>query len=140
MDAAAHAGRLGLGLWWLRRQLHSVFGWLGASIRNRNFAYHLQLAERFNPAAARRPFARHLRRDRDGRERLPFRIVDLLRVVVGFNIGVELGQVAIVAVVFPVLFWLRRAWFYQPYILHGVSAVLILISGLWFVERAFGLG
>jgi hypothetical protein len=71
---------------------------------------------------------------------LPFRMVDLLRVVVGFNIGVELGQVAIVAVVFPVLFWLRRAWFYQPYILHGVSAVLILISGLWFVERAFGLG
>ncbi len=70
---------------------------------------------------------------------LPFRMVDLLRVVVGFNVGVELGQVAIVAVVFPILFWLRKTEFYQPYILKGVSAVLILVSGWWFVERAFGL-
>ena len=71
---------------------------------------------------------------------LPFRMVDLLKVVIGFNVGVELGQVAIVAVIFPLLFWLRRAWFYQPYILKGVSSVLILISGWWFFQRALGLG
>ena len=71
---------------------------------------------------------------------LPFRMVDLLRVVIGFNVGVELGQAAIVAVIFPILFWLRKTWLYQPYILQGVSAVLILISGWWFVQRAFGLG
>ena len=70
---------------------------------------------------------------------LPFRMVDLLKVVIGFNIGVELGQIAIVAVIFPILFWLRKTSFYQPYILKGVSAVLILISGWWFVQRAFGL-
>ena len=70
---------------------------------------------------------------------LPFRMVDLLRVVVGFNIGVELGQIAIVAVVFPILFWLRKTQVYQPYILKGVSTVLILVSGWWFVQRAFGL-
>lgn len=70
---------------------------------------------------------------------LPFRMVDLLRVVIGFNIGVELGQIAIVAVTFPILFWLRKTPAYQPYILKGVSAVLILVSGWWFVERAFDL-
>ena len=71
---------------------------------------------------------------------LPFRMVDLLWVVVGFNIGVELGQVAIVAVVFPVLFWLRKTSLYQPVILKGVSVVLVLIAGWWFIQRAFGLG
>ena len=45
---------------------------------------------------------------------LPFRMVDLLRSVVGFNIGVELGQVAIVAALFPLLFLLRRWGLYQP--------------------------
>ncbi len=70
---------------------------------------------------------------------LPFRMVDLLKIVIGFNIGVELGQVAIVAVIFPILFLLRKTSFYQPIILKGVSAVLVLIAGWWFVQRAFGL-
>ncbi len=70
---------------------------------------------------------------------LPFRMVDLLRVVIGFNIGVELGQIAIVAVIFPILYLLRTTSFYQPAILRGVSAVLIVISGWWFIQRAFGL-
>lgn len=71
---------------------------------------------------------------------LPFRMVDLLWVVVGFNIGVELGQLAIVAVIFPLLFLLRKSRFYEPLILKGVSVILILIAGWWFVQRAFELG
>ena len=71
---------------------------------------------------------------------LPFRMVDLLKVVIGFNIGVELGQVAIVAVLFPILFVLRKSSLYQPWVLKGVSAVLIVISGWWFAQRALGLG
>ena len=70
---------------------------------------------------------------------LPFRMVDLVGVVLGFNLGVEIGQVAIVAVVFALLFWLRKSTIYQPFVLRGVSVVLILIAGWWFVERAFGL-
>jgi hypothetical protein len=71
---------------------------------------------------------------------LPFRMVDLLRVVVGFNIGVELGQIAIVVVLFPLLFSLRKSWSYEPFVLKGVSAVLILVSSWWFVQRALGVG
>ncbi len=71
---------------------------------------------------------------------LPFRVVDLMWVVIGFNVGVELGQIAIVAVIFPILFWLRKSFIYQPYILRGVSALLALVAAWWFIERAFGLG
>lgn len=70
---------------------------------------------------------------------LPFRMGNLLRIVVGFNIGVELGQLAIVAVLFPVLFLMRRSLSYEPLVLRGVSSVLVLISGWWFVQRSFGL-
>jgi len=70
---------------------------------------------------------------------LPFRMVDLLRVVIGFNIGVELGQVAIVAVIFPLLFVMRRSPMYQPLMLRGASVVLALIAGWWFVQRSLGL-
>ena len=73
---------------------------------------------------------------------LPFRISDLkqfILIIVGFNIGVELGQLAILLVVFPLLYLLRNSKLYGPVVLKGGSAILILIAGYWFVERAFGL-
>lgn len=71
---------------------------------------------------------------------LPFRMNNLLWVVVFFNIGVELGQIAIVAVVFPVLYWLRNSRMYVPVMVTGGSLVVAAIAGYWFVERALGLG
>lgn len=71
---------------------------------------------------------------------LPFRMGDLLQIVIGFNIGVELGQIAIVAALFPLLFLLRKSWSYEPFVLRGVSSVLIVISGWWFIQRSLGLG
>ncbi|MEM7193829.1 MAG: HupE/UreJ family protein, partial [Pseudomonadota bacterium] len=71
---------------------------------------------------------------------LPFRMVDLVGMVVRFNIGVELGQIAIVAVLFPLLYILRTRSFYVPVILKGGSWILIGIAAWWFVQRAFGVG
>ena len=71
---------------------------------------------------------------------LPFRMVDLLKGVIGFNIGVELGQLVIVALVFPVLYLLRRQSFYEPLVLKGASVLLALVAGWWFLERALGIG
>lgn len=71
---------------------------------------------------------------------LPFRVNSLLKSVISFNLGVEIGQIAIVAVIFPILFALRRHPSYVPVVLQGGSAVLILVSGYWFVQRALGLG
>lgn len=70
---------------------------------------------------------------------LPFRMDNLLKTVVAFNIGVELGQIAIVAVLFPLLFALRRTAFYVPVVLKGGSVALILVASFWFIQRAFGL-
>jgi len=57
--------------------------------------------------------------------------------LLAFNVGVEIGQGAIIAVCFPVLFLLRGSSFYIPVILRGGSVILLLIAVLWFVERAF---
>ena len=69
---------------------------------------------------------------------LPFRMENLAGMVIRFNIGVELGQVAIVAAVFPLLYLLRHRSFYQPWILKGGSWALVAISAFWFFERAMG--
>lgn len=70
---------------------------------------------------------------------LPFRMVHLVKVLIGFNIGVELGQLAIVAAVFPVIFLLRNEKRYQSVILVSGSVSIAAIAGYWFVERAFAL-
>jgi hypothetical protein len=59
--------------------------------------------------------------------------------LLAFNIGVELGQVAIVAVFLPVAFLLRRTSFYRFGALYGGSAAAALVALRWFVQRAFAL-
>lgn len=71
---------------------------------------------------------------------LPFRMVNALRNVLLFNVGVELGQIAIVMTLFPILFLLRKNQSYPTLFMRGVSASLALVAGYWFVQRAFALG
>lgn len=61
----------------------------------------------------------------------------LVHSLLGFNIGVELGQIAIVMVVFPILFFIRRTPHYNRTLLPASAAGLIMISLYWFTERAF---
>ena len=63
----------------------------------------------------------------------------LLLALVAFNLGVELGQLAIVAVFLPVAFVLRDTAFYRRGILIGGSLVVVAIAAVWFIERAFNL-
>jgi len=56
----------------------------------------------------------------------------------GFNVGVELGQLAIVAVFLPFAFMTRRTWFYRQLTTTG-SALIALVATVWLVERAFDL-
>jgi hypothetical protein len=57
--------------------------------------------------------------------------------LVGFNLGVEAGQLAIVAFFLPIAFISRRSWWYQTVLLRVGSALIILIAGMWFAERVF---
>jgi hydrogenase/urease accessory protein HupE len=55
-----------------------------------------------------------------------------------FNVGVELGQLAIVLVVASALALVRRRWpKTDKWIVIGGSAVVIAAGGYWFVERVF---
>ena len=56
--------------------------------------------------------------------------------LLGFNIGVELGQSAIILMVFPILFILRRTRVYLPMMYAG-SVALAVISMAWAAERIF---
>lgn len=53
-----------------------------------------------------------------------------------FNVGVELGQLAVVAVFLPLAFWLRATRAYRQVALKGGSAVIAVIALVWFYERA----
>jgi len=57
--------------------------------------------------------------------------------LLGFNLGVEIGQVAIIAVVFPVLFFVRRLRIYDLALRVG-SVGLMLIGLIWLAERSLG--
>lgn len=61
-----------------------------------------------------------------------FMVLSLL----GFNVGVEIGQVLIICLAFPVLFLLRPYKIY-PKILFFGSILLIFISLYWGIERGF---
>ena len=62
---------------------------------------------------------------------------DLALALLGFNLGVELGQIAIVAGAFFVLATLRRWPGYARWILTLGSALIAIIAALWFIERVF---
>jgi hypothetical protein len=62
---------------------------------------------------------------------------DLALALFSFNLGVELGQLAIVVVLVPVAYCIRASLFYRR-VFMPVGAVLIAaLAGFWFVERAF---
>jgi len=62
----------------------------------------------------------------------------LLGSLLGFNLGVELGQFAIVAAFLPLAWLLRGTRLYRA-VLGGGSALIALLGALWCVERAFDL-
>ena len=61
----------------------------------------------------------------------------LLLALVGFNLGVEAGQLAIVGVFLPLAYVLRDTLLYRRVLLLGGSALICALAGVWFVERAF---
>jgi type IV secretory pathway VirB2 component (pilin) len=67
--------------------------------------------------------------------------LDPARFVVGliaFNVGVELGQLAVIAVAFlAVGLWFGKKQWYRAYIAVPASVVIGLVGAYWAVERTF---
>jgi hypothetical protein len=63
----------------------------------------------------------------------------LVRCLLSFNVGVEIGQLAIVAACLPLVALLRKSK-HERRIVLGLSALLALFGAAWFTDRAFALG
>ena len=63
----------------------------------------------------------------------------LLLALVAFNVGVELGQLVIVAAFLPLAYALRRTLFYRLLLLKAGSVLIALVAALWLIERGLGV-
>lgn len=55
--------------------------------------------------------------------------------LIGFNIGVEFGQLAVIAIAFAVTAWLKDAEKYRKYVVVPGSAMIAVMGLYWTVER-----
>lgn len=68
---------------------------------------------------------------------LPLATSERVLALLSFNIGIELGQLVFIALVFPIALLLRHTRFYKTIIFYAGSVVSILIALWWFFQRAF---
>jgi hydrogenase/urease accessory protein HupE len=56
--------------------------------------------------------------------------------LLAFNIGVEIGQICIILVAFPIVLWIAKQTFQKKFI-YAVSAIVLVFGIYWFIERTF---
>ena len=57
--------------------------------------------------------------------------------LVAFNLGVEGGQLTVVAAVLPFIYRARKSEFYRRVVFRVLSVLIILMAMLWFTQRVF---
>lgn len=58
--------------------------------------------------------------------------------LLGFNVGVELGQLTVIAIAFlAVGLWFGKKPWYKSYIANPASAVIAIVGAYWVIERVF---
>ncbi len=62
----------------------------------------------------------------------------LIGSLLSFNLGVEIGQVTIVGLLFPIILWITRTKV-QRQLIYAFSSIILIFGLSWFVERAFAL-
>jgi hydrogenase/urease accessory protein HupE len=60
--------------------------------------------------------------------------------LLSFNLGVEAGQLVVMAIVLPVIFSLRKQDWFEPRAVRVVSGAVALAGGVWFVLRVVSGG
>lgn len=63
----------------------------------------------------------------------------LLLTLLAFNLGVELGQLALVSGFLPVAFWLRHTLWYRKVVFTLGSILIALLAFIWLLERSLNL-
>lgn len=59
--------------------------------------------------------------------------------LLGFNVGVEIGQLAIVSVALPLISYFSQSRFYTPVVLKSGSAGITAIALVWLLERSLDM-
>jgi hypothetical protein len=57
--------------------------------------------------------------------------------LLGFNLGVEFGQLAVIAIVYIATFWITDKQNYRKYIVIPLSALIGVAGIYWTIERVF---
>jgi hypothetical protein len=65
--------------------------------------------------------------------------VSLAVSLVSFNLGVEAGQLAIVATFLPVAYLSRRSWLYPRLVLGAGSLSIVAVASVWLIERSLNV-
>lgn len=55
--------------------------------------------------------------------------------LVAFNLGIEIGQLLVVAALLPLFFWLRETRFYRYLLLPGSALGIGTLGSIWLIER-----
>ncbi|MBW2290010.1 MAG: HupE/UreJ family protein [Deltaproteobacteria bacterium] len=59
--------------------------------------------------------------------------------LLSFNLGVEAGQIAIVALALPAMYYARSTRAYEHWVVRGGSLVIAWLAVVWIVERLMGV-
>ena len=63
---------------------------------------------------------------------------DLVPALIGFNLGVEAGQLMLVAPIFPLILWLRKSERGYKRARIAFSVGVTVVALWWFIERVVG--
>ena len=66
--------------------------------------------------------------------------VEVAKPLFAFNLGVEIGQLAVAAIVLPLLFTLRKSAWFEKYGARVISALVILVAVFWLFQRIVSSG
>ena len=58
-----------------------------------------------------------------------------LQALIGFNLGVEIGQLAVVALLLPILFCVRKKRWYAGYAMPLASLAIACLAAIWLSQR-----
>ncbi len=61
-----------------------------------------------------------------------------LTALIGFNLGVEIGQIVVVCATLPILFLLRRKRWYGTIAMPAMSLAIMALAAWWLTERVSG--
>ena len=63
--------------------------------------------------------------------------ISLLAGLLGFNVGVEVGQLLVISLAFIATVWLRNEAYYRKFVVFPGSLCIAAVGAFWMVERVF---